>query len=346
MIVVKINAQNLTDFQVFEIDPKLDTVLFTALGSQISIKKLSFKDEEDNLIKDAKVTLKLKEVVDQKDMILEGITTTTTDKILISNGMILIDGFVNEKKIEIRKETPFKVKIPTTNGLTNMSIFTIPDSTRTWQKSNIKVELEPCSSYKEQVITRNKQVTKSEYKRWSKKSVRTESTSNNRNIDKDLLPELVVGGETFDRLFGGAIRQKKPYAIPVTVDTIWHCADNDIAYYSFDIQSFGWYNIDKFKTIKYPVNLIVTTDEDLDIYLIFHTENVCLNAKKAGKNKYKFMDIPGKKNATIIAYRINDYNSINFLSKRIYTFKQNVELQPSKEMPVGEFNRIMKLLKL
>lgn len=373
-------AQDLTDFQIFKIDPTIDTLLFTDLGTQISIPKLAFENNAGELIQDGLVTIKLKEIVDQKDMVMNGITTTTDKQILISNGMILMEGYVNDEKIVIRKEALVKVKIPTTKGAVNMNIFTLNDSTQTWQKTNIKAELEPCSDYWEQIITRNKQVTKKEYKRWMNKQRRNSGNITNQNISPDTLQQLnaavrmalanqsnvanadsLIGllplmyvGEQKDRLFGGPTRnfsfknifKKRTYFIPIPVDTIWNCGNEGTAYYNFNIQSFGWYNIDKIMNAGRTKNITITTNEDLDIYIIFHNQNVCLSAVKSGKNKYQVLNVPTKKYATIVAYRRNGYNSFNFISRKINTSNQKYELKPSSEISIGELKRKMKLLSL
>lgn len=347
--ITKVNAQNLIDFQLFEIDTKIDTVIYSELGAEIAIQKLSFKNEEDKLIKDGIISLKLKEVVDTKDMLLEGITTEAANGILVSNGMILIEAYVNDEKVTLKKETPISVKIPATNGFTNMSLFTVQDSTRNWQKTNAKISLEPCSNYREQVIMRNKEVTKSEYKKWQKKQKKAKRNiirSTNNNIDAtSLIPKLIVKDQMFDRLFGGNSRTKKTYTIPIPVDTVWRCTDNEVANYNFNIKSLGWHNIDKFKRIKNPVSLTITTTEDLDIYLIFDRQNICIKARKQEANKYKFYKIPKNKQATIIAYKNNNNGEVNFISQNIYTQKQTVTLEPSKTISLGAFKRMLKLMR-
>ena len=116
----------------------------------------------------------------------------------------------------------------------------------------------------------------------------------------------------------------------------------DLSYYSFSITSLGWYNIDKLICESDLIDFLVSTDEDLDVFLIIKNENICIRASKTKNGKYLFERIPSKKNARIIGYRQTDFESVNVVIQDVYLFKGEYKLKRSKEMLIGEFRRIIK----
>jgi len=119
----------------------------------------------------------------------------------------------------------------------------------------------------------------------------------------------------------------------------------EMSFYTFNIKSFGWYNIDKLKRLKNPVNLTVLTDEELDVFITLLRENICLRALKKSSGGYFFIGIPNRKNVRIIAYRQNDKETINIVNRPILTADGKVELKPSKKTILEEFRRMIKKVK-
>lgn len=329
-----VNAQNLVKFELYEISPNKDTTLNTNLGTIINIASNSFVFSNGDDIESDIIILKVKELVDQNDMILEGVSTNTTDGILTSNGMILIEGYVNNKTLILNDGARIDVEIPANSGFKSMNIYRMTDTTEIWTRSDISVEFDTCSTYKQEIITRIKTVNKSEYKRWKKKQEETNDISSPEYSDK------LFGGKEINISNSG-----KVYSIPIPIDTTWKCEDYEMSYYGFSIEELGWYNIDKLKKIKNPISLSVYTEEDLDIFLLLSREKVCIRATKLkSKGLYKFKNIPKNINANIIAYRQNDNSTVNMVNQRIYTGigKERIQLNPSHTTTIGVFRRLLK----
>jgi|GEM_PF-4217206 len=329
------NSQNLLEFEVFEIPSQSDTLLITRFGTKITINHSSFKYLDDTTSIESNITLKVKEIVDQQDMVLEGVTTNSKEGILVSNGMISIEAFSNQSKLELDTNQSIRIEIPANSGLTDMSVYEMTDSTNNWKKSQTKLDLDTCASYKQRILTRNKTVSKKYYKKWVKEQNKPFKNWKKYRSDSDLRPAF--GGRTTGR--------RRSYYIPVPFDTIWTCNNYDLSQYSFNINSLGWYNIDKLKFIKNPMNLIVSTDEDLDLFLIFENENICIRASKKEDGKYLFRNIPSRGKAKIIGYKQNSLNDANVVIHDLYLNKGEIKLKPSKKVTLGELKRLIKLNK-
>jgi hypothetical protein len=335
IIGATVNAQSLMDDEIFRINPAHDTVLTTNLGSQVSIPKAAFQDSLGNSIQAGIIEISIKEVANQKDMLLEGLSTNTKDGILISNGMIRIEAASNGQKIELAKDKAIGIKIPAEAGKIGMQVYALDKELKNWGKSDTPIQLDTCTSYRLNIITEEKTVTKAEFMKW-KQAQKLKQQREQQNVER------LFGGRKVEI---GPIFSKKAYSIPTHIDTIWTCRDLDVSYYSFVIETLGWYNIDKLIKVQDPVNLLVNTNEDLDVFLLMRNENVSMRGIKTSNTTYEFKKVPGKTIATILAYRQKDATTVNVSVKTIALKGGKVELEPAQNMSIGEFRRMVKMMK-
>jgi hypothetical protein len=267
--------------------------------------------------------------------VLEGMSTNTKDGVLISNGMILVEAESNGQKIEIAKNKSINIKIPSQSVMNSMGVYTLDNVSKNWEKSNIEIKLDTCANYRQNIITKDKTVTKAEYKKWKKEE------EAKQKMRRDTI-ERIFGGRSISI---GSIRRPKSYTIPIPIDTIWECADLDVSYFTFGINALGWYNIDKLKKVPKHVNIIMSTSEDLQVFLLIKRENICVLGSRKGSNTYEFRKMPSETYATIVAYHQNDRETINVSIKTIYLRSGKVELSPTQKITVGEFRKLVKLMK-
>lgn len=108
-----LNIPNLPS-DIYEIDPNLDTVLYTRKGAVITIPKGSLSSKSGTNIK-----LEIREAYSISDMILAGLSTTTKGTTLSSGGMIYIN--VEEPGVTITK--PILAEIPTDKKVPGMQVY-------------------------------------------------------------------------------------------------------------------------------------------------------------------------------------------------------------------------------
>lgn len=95
--------------QTFEYNPENDTLIVGSLGTKIFIpaNSLVFDNGEQAT---SKVTLSLKEVYSISDMILNGLSTTTNEKLLETSGMINLKASSSGKTLNLKPGSPVRIQ--------------------------------------------------------------------------------------------------------------------------------------------------------------------------------------------------------------------------------------------
>ena len=106
--------------QSFCIDQKKDTVLVCQKGTIIYIRANSFEPSE--CVNSGCIEIRVREVNSKKDMILENLTTTSNDQIIISQCMLEIEAYCHNRKLEAK--LPLTVFSPTDTIRPEMKLFT------------------------------------------------------------------------------------------------------------------------------------------------------------------------------------------------------------------------------
>ena len=104
---------------------------------------------------------------------------------------------------------------------------------------------------------------------------------------------------------------------------------DDLKYYMYDQDRFGWSNLDKFMEIKNPVNLKVNINPGMDteVRLIFRDTRSIIPATPKGKY-YVFENIPEKANCTLMVIKYSNGKAfMEFQNLLTANEKIDVELQ-------------------
>lgn len=103
--------------ELFTILTKSDTTIIGLKGTRVFIESNSFSTNSDS------ITIELNEVYKIGDMLLEGLSTHSNDKLLSSNGMINIKAFAGEKQLELNDNKKLVVMFPKKIQSANMTLF-------------------------------------------------------------------------------------------------------------------------------------------------------------------------------------------------------------------------------
>lgn len=315
-------SQEITTPEIFRINNIADTILFTALGTQITIKanSVEFIDSSSEYVD--VYDMYVNEIVDKEGMLLNGVSTNSAKGILISDGMIRIVCSIDGKKLKLTTERSIEIRIPSSESSTDMNLYVMNDNGN-WNQLPNQIVIDTCESYIERTLFRDSVVTKKEYREWDK---------SNNDYPKGI--------------FGGGIRSNdQQYYIPVPYDKVWWCNENELLYYNFEIYELGWYNIDKLTGIRNLKNLKVYGVDDLKVFLVIHKEEIVIESTKLENNTYLLSNIPSKRKSTIIGYRLIDSETIMFSTYTMHQFEKSVKLTDMKTVTVPEFKRIIRGLK-
>ena len=347
ILALNLAAQDLLEAQTFNVDCSRDTVLKCKYGAEISISKEAFSDSSGLPIKEAVVQITVKEAYDKDEMLLGGLSTQSSEGILVSNGMVYVGGHFQGKKIEISGSV--KVKISATEGTADMKLYELGEDGSNWKKSKTELKLDTCASYRSRIIWLQKPSSKEEYEKWKIETYPKLSPHEQFQTDLNELPDMFGGGLiTIKWLWKRRKRKPKEYYISVPIDTIWECQDGFTSTYSFNIMSFGWRNIDKLKKVKNPIRITVSTEAtnvDLDVFLIFENKKICIRGYEKN-NYYYFSRMPKNKEVIIIGYKEDTYGFVDVsIYKMRTTTLELIKLPKANKVTEGTFKRMLRELR-
>ncbi len=334
------NAQGLVDFEIFNIDNTRDTTLICKNGSRVNIPKQSFILAEDSTNVAKEISIKIKEVLQTDEMVLEGISTVSDGKVLQSAGMIYIEAHKDGQKLVLKKDQQLKVEIATTESLSGMELFNMEAGSNNWKTDTSVLRLDTCKNYKAEFIWSSKQVSKKEYKKWKK----TDGYEAYKEYGKN---RFVFKGRVIDTRFvfgGGTSDTRKEHYIYEPTDTLWVCDETAASTYQFKMSKLGWANVDKFLAMKRSVKSKVITEEELKVYMIFPKQNICLLGLEKEKHLYSFAKLPSNRRAVVVGYKQVDGNKVHYTKQKIITRTGIIILPPTQEVGMEEFREVMKKL--
>ncbi len=100
------------DIQEFKVDPSKGKTIEGEDGTLIIVPTDAFVNEDGSLVKE-EVKLELVEALKISDMLAYNLTTMNDENALQTGGMIYVQPYVNEKKVNINPERPLYIEIPT-----------------------------------------------------------------------------------------------------------------------------------------------------------------------------------------------------------------------------------------
>ncbi len=312
------------NIQSFSINPLMATTLETQNGSRVEIPIMAFVQNGDTIRDD--ITLEIREILDQDEMLYAGVATETKDEVLISNGMIEINGFYNQQPLEIMPGKTLDISLISTDGRANQKVYTAVQSEEeiVWEKSNIPLRIDTCKNAIPTIVTQRKEVTKERYKEWKKEE-------ESKGYEKRLF-----GGKSLS--IGLGKPKPKRYFINVPVDTIWTCPINTVQYNRFEISSFGFYNIDKPMPYKYRVEFNVLTEfRDFKCFALFDGNRVCVKGKLSAKG-FWFRRFPKNKMIRLLLYKRNhEKETVKVFFTKVNSSSKTIRIDQFEEISEGAF---------
>ena len=108
--------------QEFTIDPTRENIITGSKGTELIIPTACLVDEDGNL-PSGTIVIRLKECYDYPDMLTERLTTTSGDERLITGGMIHLEAFAGDKKLQIREGMDISIGFPAEEPDEDMQLF-------------------------------------------------------------------------------------------------------------------------------------------------------------------------------------------------------------------------------
>jgi len=125
--------------QSFKIDNSKTTIIQAANGTELLVPANCFVDGNGNVV-GGNVEIEIIEAFSLPDFITSGLATVSGDKLLISNGMMYINAKSGDIPVQINKETPLTVSMPTINSNNRFQMFTGDGSNWTVDSSMTKTD--------------------------------------------------------------------------------------------------------------------------------------------------------------------------------------------------------------
>ncbi len=329
--------------QEFSIDPKRDTNLRCEYGTIVHIKANSFKISAG--CKSKTITLKIKEALLKSDMILDNLSTTSSGKIIETQGMIYSearDCKGNKLNLVIGKEPV--IMIPADTMIEAAKIFqgnrTPHDSIMNWTVNNNSVlsnfslvELNICHDFICGGVKRCPFFFCKIRNFFRKMLGRKDGVRNPPS--KETISKCEILQQLYDKYGVNnpqalAIAVNKPLLDSFRVKTIEELQDTlrkvnlanietsylnktlnygDYKFYVYNVSRLGWSNVDVFTDVKpeQMANLKINLKvaQNIDCKLVFKNRRFVIPATKE-EIKYEFEGIPKGEEVWLIALKYED----------------------------------------
>jgi hypothetical protein len=297
------------EFQVFTINTLKDTILKCKFGTNIQIDKNIFQSTNPS----DPITIKVQEFYDKKDFVLSNLTTQDlNNNQLVSSGMINIEAFQNDKKLEVKSDKKigvlFKDRKPnddseTFNGITH-------DEEIAWDNTTN-------SSQAEAVEVSGSSITR----------------SGNYILESSIWKYEIINGEKYkiiETLKNGITSH----------DTISAESENLTKDLVLNSKKLGWINCDRFyKDNSTKIDLIVEYKGDFvpNLVVVFEDINSVLPYSYREDNKLIFKNIPSDKNIVFIGlFKSKNSDKILFAQKKTISKNSLVEDLQFEELSKDE----------
>jgi len=338
----------------FTIDSQKDTSLLTEKGTIIHIPKKAFVGANS---KDP-ITITVREVRKKSEMIMEGLTTMTTDgQVLESDGMFKVEATQGKKVLKLRAKKDIVVFTEVKNPLDRPQLF---DAWHDESLNNILWDLNknsisqmpldqmslccgtlddrngPCpfffckikrffnppSSSNRQSRRRgnenNEGISCGILKEYFEK-YGVEDLNDLRELLENRNPELAGKIETdADLMEAISIDQKKEKEAQFAKGNF---QSNDVEMYLFNLGSLGWGNVDCFLDAwQIPINVVVPAEpiNHCKVNLVFKDRNVIIAGKPLYGVGFTIDNLPKGKDAHVVA--------LKYINEEAYIAIQEIEI--------------------
>jgi hypothetical protein len=269
------------EIQEFTISHKKDTILKCKNGTQIHIKKNSFKLRN----KRRGVTIRVQEFYAKDSFVKNKLTTLTTDsQILESKGMIKIEAFQIDAKIELDKKKSIGIlyRDRVINDSTMLFNGVHQNQNMVWKKDPNSVITQQLSYYSYS-YSWNENDTINVGNTWHEKI--------NNEWFEITHKHKTKGPPAEHNWFRDLIEATEPYE----KDTVPADSKFKMRQLLMTSSSLGWINCDRFYNSKAPkIDLIVKCNEEYipELSLVFSNINAVLPYSYREDNKFIFKNIP------------------------------------------------------
>ncbi|OAV45118.1 hypothetical protein [Lewinella sp. 4G2] len=319
-VSIGLYAQTIVLPQVFTIKNNIDTIIITEYGTQVKIERNSIETSDTSMNLVDEYSIHIREVIDNLGAVVNQVSTNSNRGILISNGMLYITAYVGDQELELRSDRKIEIRTPVSAGNFDMGLYSI-SSTDEWTKMTSEISLDTCPSFIMTVLTYDSIVDKNSYRVWQKK--------NNR----------------VDGLFGGTNRPRQQvYTIPIPYDTVWNCDNNELSYYNFNIQDFGWYNIDKLAKIRKPRSMSVVCREGMRVIALVDKKNIVIRFNESKSEVYHLSNYPSTLGSTVISYKTVEDDKVLFSVYSMKKFRSRLNMPEPNVVSNAEFRKIIRQL--
>lgn len=337
-----LSAQLSKGYQKFLINSSRDTVLFGEKGTELRVPAFAFTDSSGAVFQDAPITILLKEVYDQADMIMEGVSTESPEGILVSDGMVEVRGKLGEMDVLINPEKPIEVRIASLSGAFDMELYSASDSLEgsSWNREEGRLKVDTCRGYRKVYFYEDKEFSKGEFltkKRAAKKRYMRRRKSGASIIgDTMIIFHLDWDGWQFDYRKD----ENNNYWIPVMTDSAYECTNEATVAYAAELFEFGWYNLDKLWKGKEALRsiMVLSNNASLNVMLYFPNGNAALVGRRTSKGYY-FGRCATDEMMVLVAFSFRNQNEVSAMFREIDRFSPTLELGDFKRMPKGLFER-------
>lgn len=110
--------------QEFKLNQKGQTTILSENGMKISVPDNAFVTKDGKTVNQEQVVVKLEEFHSPFDFMMNQLSTISDGKMLESGGMFKITATFNEQELEIKKDKPLNVEMPSKNIQSKMNVFT------------------------------------------------------------------------------------------------------------------------------------------------------------------------------------------------------------------------------
>jgi hypothetical protein len=97
--------------QIFRLKKNKPTQIVTQKGVKIKISASSLEHEDGTPVK-GKVVLRVAEVFDKKDFVLQNCQTVSDGRLLISGGSLNIQAFEGNRELQLKKDKSYQIEVP------------------------------------------------------------------------------------------------------------------------------------------------------------------------------------------------------------------------------------------
>lgn len=282
----------------FTIDPTRDTILQSERGTRLSIPAGSFQ-RNDSLLTDS-LTLLLTEATRPSEFLEHELHTAGQQGPLISSGMYRV--VPANKQIELTPGSSLALSVTQTVQHDSTAVYR-QEEDQLWQSTQIPlVTIDSCPGAQPIVRTNYQnaiEIDRSEHRRRKRAAQQGGPAYQEQNTER------LFGGRSVDIAlrFPPRIRIPRKRFYLFQKDTIgYRCPPDDPFDQRFEIERFGWYNLDRnFPDVQFQSLEVRTKYQSFRCVLLFPGTNTVLSGVRFEEG-FRFVRVPNDRRMVVYLY--------------------------------------------